>query len=147
MSQNQVEPLMFLITGSRGAGKTSFCRTLVQEAREAGWRVAGILSLAVFEGNQRLAIEAEDLRNETRHRLASRMTDETSGTGPTTKNWQFDAEILKWGDGVLQQSTPCDLLVVDELGPLEFEREQGWQAGLSAVEFGAVCDCAGGRAV
>jgi nucleoside-triphosphatase THEP1 len=29
---------------------------------------------------------------------------------------------------MLKSATPCDLLVVDELGPLEFERREGWPA-------------------
>ena len=37
-----------------------------------------------------------------------------------------DAEVLAWGTRILQQATPCDLLVVDELGPLKFERGEGW---------------------
>ena len=41
---------------------------------------------------------------------------------------------LIWGNHVLSNSTPCDLLVVDELGPLEIDRGTGWQAGLAAVD-------------
>jgi hypothetical protein len=36
----------------------------------------------------------------------------------------------------LAHSTPCDVLIVDELGVLEFERHQGWLAGLSAIDSG-----------
>lgn len=32
---------------------------------------------------------------------------------------------------------PCDLLIVDELGPLEFNRGEGWIAGLTAVDSGS----------
>lgn len=126
-------PLLFLVTGSRGAGKTTFCSGLVQAAREAGWRPAGLLSRPVFEGERRTAIDAEDLRTGETRRLAS-IAHPGEAVTPGTRQWQFDPQALTWGNQVLAASTPCDLLVVDELGPLELERGEGWQAGLAAVD-------------
>ena len=40
--------------------------------------------------------------------------------------FRFDPETLAWGNDVLSQTLPCHLLVVDELGPLELERGEGW---------------------
>ncbi len=125
-----VQPALFLVTGSRGAGKTTFCDRLVKAAREAGWQAAGLVSHAVFEGTLRTAIEAEDIRTGVARRLAVRSEQPTPGA----KHWQFDPAALEWGNQVLAASTPCDLLVIDELGPLEFERGAGWQAGLAAVD-------------
>lgn len=124
------ESLLFLVTGSRGAGKTTFCSALVQAAREAGWKVAGILSPGVYEGTQRTAINAEDLRSGESRRLASRSDDAPT---PGSKHWRFDPAVLDWGNQVFQASASSDLLVVDELGPLELERGVGWQAALSAI--------------
>jgi nucleoside-triphosphatase len=124
-------PLLFIVTGSRGAGKTTFCASLVRAAREAGWRTAGLLSHAVFSGSLRTAIEAEDLTTGEIRPLAVRSPDQPT---PGSREWQFDRETIAWGNRVLAASTPCDFLVVDELGPLEFERESGWQAGLAAVD-------------
>lgn len=127
-------PLLFIITGSRGAGKTSLCDRLVQAAREAGWKTAGLLSRPSFESQQgksiRAAIDTEDLRSGEVRRLAVRSDNPTPGS----KNWEFDAAVIDWGNRVLASSTPIDLLVVDELGPLEFERRAGWQAGIQAVD-------------
>jgi len=131
---NPPTPLLFLITGSRGAGKTTFCSRMILAAREAGWQVAGLISRPVFEGTQRTAIDAEDLRTGETHRLADAATPGSDPPTPGTKHWQFDPAALDWGTRVLAASTPCDLLVVDELGPLEFERGVGWQAGLAAVD-------------
>jgi nucleoside-triphosphatase THEP1 len=124
------EPLLFLVTGSQGAGKTTFCMRLVAAARAAGWRAAGLLSLPVFDGSLRVAIDAEDLASGELRRLAVRSDVPTPGS----RQWQFDPETVAWGNRILASSTPVDLLVVDELGPLEFERGSGWQAGLAAVD-------------
>ena len=128
-------PLLFVITGARGAGKTAFCARIVEAAREAGWKAAGILSHPVFEGDTRTAIEAEDLRTGARRTLARRVAaDEATLPTPGTKHWSFDPAAIDWANSVLEAAPPADLLIVDELGPLEFERNAGWQKGLAAVD-------------
>jgi nucleoside-triphosphatase THEP1 len=47
--------------------------------------------------------------------------------------FRFDAEILAWGNEILARATPCDLLFVDELGPLEIERAEGWQKAFDVL--------------
>lgn len=123
------QPLLFIVTGSQGAGKTTFCSCLIEAAREAGWKPAGLLSHPVFEGHLRSAIDTENLGTGEIRNLATRSSTPTAGS----KHWQFLPEALDWGNQVLASSTPCDLLVVDELGPLEFEHGKGWQAGIEAV--------------
>ena len=55
----------------------------------------------------------------------------------TTDHWAFIPESLDWGNEILgSKHTPCDLLIIDELGPIELERGQGWQNGLSAIASG-----------
>ncbi len=124
------EPLLFIITGGRGAGKTSFCERMAQAAKDAGWQVSGLLSRPVFDATQRIAIDAEDLRNQKTRRLAVRSDTPTPGT----KHWQFDEAVIQWGNQVLEASTPTDLLIVDELGRLEFSRDVGWQAALPVID-------------
>jgi nucleoside-triphosphatase THEP1 len=43
-----------------------------------------------------------------------------------TQGYRFDAKAIAWGVSVLAAACPCDLLIVDEIGPLELERGQGW---------------------
>lgn len=130
-------PPLFIITGERRAGKTTFCRYLVELARGAGRQVAGILSLPVFANNQKVAIEAQDLRTGQQRRLAVRReAGQSASAGQHTPGWRFDPAVLAWGNTVLQIACPCDLFIVDELGPLEFERGEGWPAGLSALDAG-----------
>lgn len=37
------------------------------------------------------------------------------------------------GQSVLEISLPCDLLIVDELGPLELTHQMGWRAALEIL--------------
>ena len=125
------ESVLFIVTGDRGAGKTTFCGRLIELARSRGWQVAGVLSPAVIVDGAKTTIDVIDLRADQRRRLAEYDPD---ANYPRELHWRFDADGLAWGNTVLSDSTPCDALIVDELGVLEFERGQGWRVGLAAID-------------
>jgi nucleoside-triphosphatase len=122
---------IWLLTGERGAGKTSLCRALASQVRDHGWNAAGVTSPAVFENGVKTGILVEDVRRGETRPLAAL---EARGTFdlPVGK-WFFDRAMLTWGDQVLTSSPPCDLLIVDELGPLELLQQGGWQAALDVL--------------
>ena len=105
--------------------------------------------------SRKVAIDLVDLRTEERRRLAEVRRPDEPGTA--TQRWRFDEAVLAWGNEVLRAAhaeaadvaapgaaivgTPAgavapDLLVVDELGPLEFARGVGLTEGLAAVDAG-----------
>ena len=43
---------------------------------------------------------------------------------------------MAWGAAVLDSACPCDVLIVDEIGPLELERGQGWANALDVLRAG-----------
>lgn len=91
-------------------------------------------SPAVIVNGQKIAIDVIDLSSDQRRRLA---VHNPNADYPRELYWRFDDAALAWGNAVLAHSTPCDMLIVDELGVLEFERDRGWVAGLAAVDSGA----------
>jgi nucleoside-triphosphatase THEP1 len=125
---------VILLSGPRGAGKTTLLKILVDILIPEGTDVSGILSMPVCENGKKTAIDGMALRSGEIRRLAVLNTG-SSGHW-STRQWQFDADAMLWADRELEASTPCDLLVVDELGVLEFERDGGWQEGLKAVDNG-----------
>jgi len=122
---------IWVISGPRQAGKTSFCRRIAELARQAGWDVAGLLSPAQFEQEIKTGILAEDLRTGIVQPLASitRQNQDDLAFG----DWYFHRRTLEWGNRVLAISLPCDLLIVDELGPLELTHHMGWQVALDIL--------------
>lgn len=124
---------LHLVSGERGSGKTQVCAGLAQLLSLYGHDLAGLISPGVFVDGRKTGIEAYDLRSRQRRRLADRLEQAADAVGKVG-NWAFVEDTLAWGDAVLARATPCDVLIVDELGPLEFEQGRGWLAGLSALD-------------
>lgn len=132
-----------VITGWRGSGKTSLCSLIVEAAHRAGWSVSGVLSPAVFKEGQKGAILIEDLCTGERRQMARWPETRSPGKVCLDENpfdpgwkphWVIDKEVMDWGEGVLSRIRWCDLLVVDELGPFELVRAEGWISGLRLVD-------------
>ena len=124
---------LLILTGPRGSGKTSACQVLVARVRERGGRVAGVLCPARLAGSDKTGIDVLDLGSGRQRRLAVRRRDHDGVTGA----WSFDQQALKWANEALL-TTPqgCDLLVIDELGPLELLHNEGFTAAWDAIARG-----------
>jgi len=132
---------LHLVCGERGSGKTQVCAALAQLLSLYGEDLAGLISPGVFVEGRKTAIEAYDLRAQQRRRLAiaraaQDSADDTQAATQewTSRDWIFDEGVLAWGNGILRASVPCGVLIVDELGPLEFIEGRGWVNGLNALD-------------
>lgn len=127
-----VEPRLALVTGGRGSSKTRWCLAARDAACRAGFAVAGIISPPVYGETGKVAIDALDAASGERRRLAVRPLPNEAGTAGL--GWRFDVAVLAWGNALLAQVGPCDLLFIDELGPLEFRSAGGFLNGFAAIE-------------
>jgi hypothetical protein len=73
----------------------------------------------------------EDLSGGERRLLARYVSSET--VAACEPRWRLSDETLAWGDAVLRRSCPTDLLIVDEVGPVELLHRRGWLAGLEVA--------------
>jgi len=110
---------IIILTGERGAGKSTVCRGTVALAQARGYTCGGIITFSHPGGTlDVLDVCSGDVR---------RLTLESDASPAVILGrFRFDPETLAWGNAVLARTLPCHLLVVDELGPLEVEREVGW---------------------
>ena len=129
-------PGLIILSGDIEQGKTRVCMQVADAMKAQGWDVAGILSPAVWKASEKIAIDSLDLRTGETRQLAIRTINAESPQGLRTKRWQFNADTLAWCNQVFTGMGSCDLLIIDELGPLEFERGQGMLAAFDAVEVG-----------
>ncbi|MFW6082910.1 MAG: nucleoside-triphosphatase [Chloroflexota bacterium] len=109
---------ILILTGARRVGKTTVCSKAVRLAKKQDLTCGGLLTLAEHGGR-----DVVDVKSERQRRL-TQCPDATHRI--VQGRFCFDPDTLRWGNRVLARATPCDLLVIDEIGPLELARNQGW---------------------
>ena len=125
-------PKIVIIAGASSQGKTRLCQALVNLAKIQGLAVKGILSPAVFTGGEKTAILVEDASTGKQRELAHARQAGSEGE-IQTGHWTFNPGSMAWGSRILAEAGECGLLVVDELGPLEFTQQKGWVEGIQAI--------------
>ncbi len=125
--------MVVVLIAPPGMGKTTACQRAVELARERGLRVAGVISPPVYHGEEKAAILLRAVSTGEERRLARRAVE---GDRPTVGKWVFDEEVVTWGNRVLESVGDCDLLVIDEIGPLELEQGGGLTSALPALRNG-----------
>jgi len=128
------EPQILLVTGLSGAGKTTWCKRLAMLAEEKSMRVKGLLSPGVYKDERKKAINALDIESGESRQLA--ILGERMETDLATPRWKFNPETVAWANNFLEQIEDCDLLIIDEVGPLELLRNEGLMAGVQMVDAG-----------
>jgi nucleoside-triphosphatase THEP1 len=111
-----------ILVASSGMGKTTACRRAVKLAKAAGFRAAGLLSVPLYRDGAKAAIVLYEIHGHSWRTLA-RAHGESQG--PQVGIWVFEQRALAWGQQVLASLPACDLLVIDEIGPLEIEQGLG----------------------
>jgi len=114
-----------LLTGSIGIGKTTLCQRLVVLLRQQGLEPAGILAPALIDDQGR-KIGIRLLRIETEEERVLALV-EGDLQGPRTGRYVFDAGVMAWGLSRLRRALrgKYDLVLIDEIGPLELLRGEG----------------------
>jgi nucleoside-triphosphatase THEP1 len=115
---------IIVITGEKGCGKTTLCEWCASEFQSRKLDVAGLISITNNEDHQKTKIKVRDIRSGESHVLAERLN--TFDLSSMTPRWKFDPRILEWGNKQLNTTVPCDLLIIDELGLMEFNHQKGW---------------------
>lgn len=131
---------IYILTGERGAGKSVVCARVAEQVRESGHTVGGLLTetaarAAVTTGASSESRYVVDLSVGERFPFGSRCAPAAgapavdrseAATDEVLPGWRLDAHAWARGNEVLIAATPCDLLIVDELGPLELRAGRGW---------------------
>jgi nucleoside-triphosphatase THEP1 len=123
--------MIFILTGPVHSGKTTLLKKVVRELMGQKYRLDGFLSEAVHENEETVGYDLFDLKEERAIPLIRR-------TGK--KEWQrigsyfFIPEGLAEAENIILRGTKADILVVDEVGPLELSGKGFWPA-LKQVVF------------
>ncbi len=128
---------LILVTGESGSGKTSWCLELIRQAYANGVEPVGLVSPAVFEQGIKIGIDLIHITTGERRRLAVKRDHASSRSlvqpGLVKLHWLFDPTVLAWGNQILKRLQPGELLVLDEMGPLELLENNGLTAGIEQI--------------
>jgi len=123
-----VSPFL-LLTGPSGSGKSTLCRRVLDVARRRGIGVGGVVA-EVRATDGVVGLDAVDVASGERVGLAD--FDRPTG-GPVTGRWHFHPAAFETGLNWCRRVPAGDLLIVDEIGPLELAQGLGWAPVLPLV--------------
>jgi nucleoside-triphosphatase len=134
------------VTGSPGIGKTTVLMKVVEALNAKGYGVGGMISREVRPSGSRVGFEVTNLNSGSKGWLASVHQER----GPQVGRYRVDIDSLN-SIGVRAMLEACeklDVIVVDEIGPMELFSEQFRIAVKKVVESEKLVVCAvhsGGR--
>ena len=108
---------LVFVTGRPGVGKTSVLLRAVDALRAKGYKVGGMISREVRERGVRVGFEIVDFHTGRRGWLAH----VTQPTGPQDSKYRVklsDLDVIGTSS-ILNAARDADIIVVDEIGPME----------------------------
>jgi nucleoside-triphosphatase len=123
---------VLLLTGNPGVGKTTVLTKAVDALKEKGYCVGGMISREVREGGTRVGFEILDLNSGRRGWLAH----VNQRSGPQVGKYRVNMEDLNGigAQAVTDAVENCDVVVIDEVGPMELFSAKFKEATRKALE-------------
>lgn len=131
MKSRQQQAEIIVLTGDRGSGKTTTILKLAGKLQKDGFSVAGIAAPAVVQEGKRTGYLIRDLSTGEEIPFSTR-TGESRRDNPIP--FFFSKEAQEFGNSILGKDTTIksDLLILDEIGPLELKGE-GWAGAFNKI--------------
>ena len=113
--------MRLLVVGEPGSGKTSWCREYIDEQRKRGATVGGIVCPAIQQQGQRVGSNALDLLTGQAVPFARLSRHESLKAGEKIGDYTISKDGILYARGAIKRAIDngCDLVVIDEVGPLE----------------------------
>lgn len=118
---------VLIVTGPRGAGKTSAALELASRLRSLGVTVGGVVSPRLVEGGRTVGYLVRNLATGEERPLCSRRPP-----GVPFRRYYFSPEGLEFADRALAAAREARVAVVDEVGPLELSGG-GFASGIFGI--------------
>ena len=107
---------VLLITGAPGVGKTTLLQKIVDELRDKGIMVGGMVSVEARRNNIRVGFEILDLQSGSKGWLAH-----INGLGPSIGKYHVKLQDLEGigAKAINDAAETCQVIAIDEVGPME----------------------------
>jgi nucleoside-triphosphatase len=122
------------LTGNPGVGKTTVLLKVIEALKAKGYRVGGMVSREVRSCGTRVGFEILDLNGEKRGWLAHI----NQKTGPQVGKYHVNLQDLNsvGVEAVSKAIRKCEVVAIDEIGPMELFSEKFREAIKRAFESG-----------
>ena len=123
---------LVFVTGHPGVGKTSVLLRAVDNLKNRGYMVGGMISHEVREGGLRVGFEIVDFSTGQRGWLAH----VNQPTGPQVSKYRVNLTDLNaiGVNSILSAIKNADIIIVDEIGPMELFSQAFREAVVQAIE-------------
>lgn len=125
--------MFILLTGKGGAGKTTACWKALPGLRASGIKMAGFISPPLLDAaGKKTGIEMLNLATGEHHTFAHIVRPDQD---PDVGVYRLESDAIQWARDVLAAAifSDIDLLVIDEIGPLELKRGGGFAFALEPL--------------
>ena len=117
--------MIYILTGPVGSGKTTFLKKVIEELKRQAFKLDGYLSEAIMQDREKIGYDLLDLKSRRAVPFIRK-----SGR----QDWQkigpyfFIPEGLSLAKKIILRGREAEVLVVDEIGPLELSGQGLWDA-------------------
>lgn len=115
--------MIFILTGPVNSGKTTFLKRVIEELKRQKFKLDGFLSEAILENQEKIGYDLLDLGSE---RIIPFIRKSGRQDWPRIGPFFFIPEGLSWAKKIILRSREAEILVVDEIGPLELSGKGLW---------------------
>jgi nucleoside-triphosphatase len=116
-------PPRIAVTGLPGVGKSTVVHKVIELCKDRA-RIGGVLTRDKRLKGKRIGFEIMDIASETTGQLADLV-----GKGPRVGQYRVNlGDLDNIGAHALENALNCDLIVVDEVGPMELQSNKFIQA-------------------
>jgi len=121
-SNRDTQPLRIFLTGEPGCGKTTVVKTTADLLSHRGLKVGGMTSNEIREHGVRTGFTVEDIVTHEQGTLA----DSSENIGPRVGKYKVNLmDLERIGGGAIKRALQeADVVIVDELGPMELHSLQ-----------------------
>lgn len=122
---------VLLLTGAPGVGKTTVLVKTVDALKAEGISVGGMISREAREGNARVGFEIMDLHG-GKHGWLAHVNQQS---GPRVGKYYVNIQDLEniGAKAITDASEKCDVIAIDEIGPMELYSQKFKQAVVLAL--------------
>lgn len=109
--------LLVFLTGVPGVGKSTVVKRVAERMKQEGMKVGGMVSADMRSGPSRVGFEIRDLLTAK----AGVLAHANQAIGPKIGKYRVNSDDLEkiGAEAILSAITSADLVVIDEVGPME----------------------------